>query len=65
LQVYSNGLSEVILGKAIKQFDLPRDEIVVLTKVSAADVSKESQLTACPVVFRGRTRAQGFVRESR
>ncbi|KAJ7343383.1 NADP-dependent oxidoreductase domain-containing protein [Mycena albidolilacea] len=31
--VYSNGLSEVILGKAIKQFDLPRDEIVVLTKL--------------------------------
>ncbi|KAG8991516.1 hypothetical protein FRB94_012448 [Tulasnella sp. JGI-2019a] len=31
--VYSNGLSEVILGKAIKQHKLPRDEIVVMTKV--------------------------------
>ncbi|KAF8626794.1 hypothetical protein AX17_006453 [Amanita inopinata Kibby_2008] len=31
--VYSNGLSEVILGKAIKQLSLPRDEIVVMTKV--------------------------------
>ncbi|KAJ3800272.1 aryl-alcohol dehydrogenase [Lentinula aff. detonsa] len=30
--VYSNGLSEVILGKAIKRLDLPRDEIVVMTK---------------------------------
>lgn len=30
---YSNGLSEIILGKAIKQFNLPRDEIVILTKV--------------------------------
>ncbi|KAK0488591.1 NADP-dependent oxidoreductase domain-containing protein [Armillaria novae-zelandiae] len=30
---YSNGLSEVILGKAIKQFNLPRDAIVVMTKV--------------------------------
>ncbi|KAI0058651.1 Aldo/keto reductase [Artomyces pyxidatus] len=30
---YSNGLSEVILGKAIKQFNFPRDEIVVMTKV--------------------------------
>ncbi|PAV15237.1 Aldo keto reductase [Pyrrhoderma noxium] len=30
--VYSNGLSEIILGKAIKKFDLPRDEIVVMTK---------------------------------
>ncbi|KZT32566.1 Aldo/keto reductase [Sistotremastrum suecicum HHB10207 ss-3] len=31
--VYSNGLSEVILGKAIKELKLPRDEIVVMTKV--------------------------------
>ncbi|KAF8624680.1 hypothetical protein AX17_007011 [Amanita inopinata Kibby_2008] len=32
---YSNGLSEVILGKAIKQLNLPRDEIVVMTKLYA------------------------------
>ncbi|KDQ64777.1 hypothetical protein JAAARDRAFT_202062 [Jaapia argillacea MUCL 33604] len=31
--VYSNGLSEKILGKAIKQYNLPREEIVVMTKV--------------------------------
>jgi len=31
--VYSNGRSEIILGKAIKQHNLPRDEIVVMTKV--------------------------------
>ncbi|KAG6879268.1 hypothetical protein C0992_003942 [Termitomyces sp. T32_za158] len=31
--VYSNGLSEIILGKAIKQLQLPREEIVILTKV--------------------------------
>ncbi|KAG8713850.1 hypothetical protein FRC09_018258, partial [Ceratobasidium sp. 395] len=31
--VYSNGLSEVILGKAIKEYNFPRDEIVVMTKV--------------------------------
>lgn len=31
--VYSNGISEIILGKAIKQFSLPRDEIVVMTKL--------------------------------
>ncbi|KAJ3509322.1 hypothetical protein NLJ89_g5282 [Agrocybe chaxingu] len=31
--VYSNGRSEIILGKAIKQLNLPRDEIVVMTKV--------------------------------
>ncbi|KAG2129735.1 aryl-alcohol dehydrogenase [Suillus clintonianus] len=31
---YSNGLSEVILGNAIKKLNLPRDEIVVMTKIS-------------------------------
>jgi len=31
--VYSNGHSEIILGKAIKQLGFPRDEIVVMTKV--------------------------------
>ncbi|KAA1476209.1 Aldo/keto reductase [Dentipellis sp. KUC8613] len=30
---YSNGLSEVVLGKAIKKHNLPRDEIVVMTKL--------------------------------
>ena len=29
--VYSNGRSEEILGKAIKQFNMNRDEIVVMT----------------------------------
>lgn len=33
MQIYSNGLSEVILGKAIKQFNLPREELVIMTKV--------------------------------
>ncbi len=32
-QVYSNGQSEVVLGKAIKQHDLLRERIVVMTKV--------------------------------
>lgn len=36
-QVYSNGISEVILGKAIKQLNLPREEIVVMTKVKYID----------------------------
>ncbi|KAK0203289.1 NADP-dependent oxidoreductase domain-containing protein [Desarmillaria ectypa] len=31
--VYSNGLSEIILGEAIKKYKFPRDKIVVLTKV--------------------------------
>ncbi|KAH9947594.1 aryl-alcohol dehydrogenase [Amylocystis lapponica] len=32
--VYSNGLSEIILGKAIKEYKLPREEIVVMTKLA-------------------------------
>ncbi|KAI0328029.1 aryl-alcohol dehydrogenase [Cubamyces sp. BRFM 1775] len=31
--VYSNGLSEVILGKAIKELKLPREELVIMTKL--------------------------------
>ncbi len=31
--MYSNGASEIILGKAIKKFNFPREEIVVMTKV--------------------------------
>ncbi|KAL5499132.1 hypothetical protein ACEPAH_1650 [Sanghuangporus vaninii] len=31
--IYSNGLSEIILGKAIKKLNFPRDEIVVMTKL--------------------------------
>ncbi|KZP19038.1 Aldo keto reductase [Athelia psychrophila] len=31
--VYSNGASEVVLGKAIKAHNLPRDEIVIMTKL--------------------------------
>lgn len=30
---YSNGMSETILGKAIQTLNLPRDEIVIMTKV--------------------------------
>jgi len=33
LQTYSGGESERILGKAIKELKLPREEIVVMTKV--------------------------------
>ncbi|KAH9006295.1 aryl-alcohol dehydrogenase [Lactarius hatsudake] len=33
--VYSNGLSEVYLGNAIKALNLPREEIVIMTKLFA------------------------------
>ncbi|KAK0478068.1 NADP-dependent oxidoreductase domain-containing protein [Armillaria luteobubalina] len=44
--VYSNGQSEVILGKAIKQENLPRDGIVVMTKVR---VCSQSELDLYPL----------------
>lgn len=31
--MYSNGLSEVMLGRSIKDLQLPREELVILTKV--------------------------------
>ncbi|KAF8607949.1 Aldo/keto reductase, partial [Ceratobasidium sp. AG-I] len=43
--VYSNGESEIILGKAIKQHNLPRDEIVVMTKVSIMAEHRKDGLT--------------------
>ncbi|KAJ6488861.1 Aldo/keto reductase [Mycena sanguinolenta] len=39
---YSNGLSEEILGRAIKKHHLPRDEIVVMTKLFMP-VSKKTE----------------------
>ncbi|EIW54242.1 uncharacterized protein TRAVEDRAFT_51959 [Trametes versicolor FP-101664 SS1] len=33
-QVYSNRLSEVVSGNAIKKLNLPREELVILTKAS-------------------------------
>lgn len=30
--VYSNGASEVIVGKALKKYDIPRSKVVILTK---------------------------------
>jgi aryl-alcohol dehydrogenase-like predicted oxidoreductase len=32
--MYANRLSEIVLGKAIKKLQFPREEIVVMTKVS-------------------------------
>lgn len=30
--VYSNGLSEVVVGKALKKYQIPRHKVVILTK---------------------------------
>lgn len=55
---YSSGLSEVILGKAIKQHALPRDEIVVMTKVYFAVGHEYS------TQMEDMTEAKGYVNQS-
>ncbi|KAJ6481057.1 aryl-alcohol dehydrogenase [Mycena sanguinolenta] len=67
--VYSDGMSEEILGKAIKQFNLPRDEIVVMTKVfgyTAWNKLKDNEEGARTVNQRGLNRKHIFdsVRDS-
>lgn len=34
--MYSNGVSEEIIGKAIKKFDIPRHKLIILTKCFGA-----------------------------
>lgn len=34
--MYSNGVSEEIIGKAIKKFNIPRHKLVILTKCNGA-----------------------------
>ncbi|KAJ3814737.1 aryl-alcohol dehydrogenase [Lentinula lateritia] len=58
--VYSNGLSEVILGKAIKKLNLPRDEIVVMTKCFSV-VGKTASDN--PFTIRADPDANGYVNQ--
>lgn len=32
IQIYSNGVSEEVIGKAIKKYEIPRHKLVILTK---------------------------------
>lgn len=43
--VYSNGVSEELIGKAIKKYNLPRDKLVILTKLQGI-VSEQVGLRA-------------------
>ncbi|KAI8068381.1 aldoketo-oxidoreductase [Gongronella butleri] len=49
-RMYSNGASEVVMGKAIKKFNLPRSRIVIATKVfnPVFDTPEESIFTVAP-----------------
>ena len=43
--VYSNGLSEEIVGKALKKYNIPRERVVIMTKVNFP-VNEENQYSA-------------------
>ncbi|KAI0338561.1 aryl-alcohol dehydrogenase [Trametopsis cervina] len=49
--VYSNGLSEIILGNAIKKLDLPREELVIMTKTYSI---RAKEITAGNLVASGK-----------
>lgn len=42
--VYSNGVSEEIIGKAIKKYNIPRDKLVILSKCYAPLGDTPSQI---------------------
>lgn len=43
--VYSNGQSEIFLGKFLKKYDIPRDRVVILTKCMFAVDSNDPNFT--------------------
>ncbi|CCF38993.1 aldo-keto reductase [Colletotrichum higginsianum] len=43
--MYSNGVSEVVIGKAIKKFNIPREKLVLMTKC-AIHVGEETSMFA-------------------
>ncbi|AEO59186.1 Aldo/keto reductase-like protein [Thermothelomyces thermophilus ATCC 42464] len=43
--VYSNGASEIIVGKALKRYNIPREKVVIMTKCCFA-VGEEPELRA-------------------
>ncbi|CUA67091.1 Versiconal hemiacetal acetate reductase [Rhizoctonia solani] len=61
--VYSNGLSETILGKAIKKFNLPRDEIVVMTKVYFPVAKEQDTSSTALVISDTELEAKGYVNQ--
>lgn len=54
--VYSSGESEVILGKFIKQHQIPRESLVILTKTFGPDGKIEDKGPAGDVNYKGLSR---------
>jgi len=47
--IYSNGASEVIVGKALKKYNIPREKVVIMTKCCFA-VGEEPELRSVFVI---------------
>lgn len=45
--VYSNGASEEIIGKAIKKYNIPRERVIILTKCYFAVGEQPGKLSPC------------------
>ncbi|KAH8807824.1 voltage-gated shaker-like K+ channel, subunit [Xylogone sp. PMI_703] len=57
--VYSNGLSEEIVGKALRKYNIPRSKVVILTKIYyAIDPINQSPISELSSKYK-----QGFVNE--
>jgi diketogulonate reductase-like aldo/keto reductase len=42
--MYSNGLSEVVLGKALKKYNIPREDVVIMSKVFISVVVHDTSM---------------------
>ncbi|KAL4987945.1 NADP-dependent oxidoreductase domain-containing protein [Aspergillus falconensis] len=51
---YSNGLSEVIIGKALRRYSIPREKVVILTKLYYPVMEITSNARANPAVNDGK-----------
>ncbi|KAJ3007690.1 hypothetical protein NUW54_g3449 [Trametes sanguinea] len=54
--LYSYGLSETILGKAIKQLNLPREELVIMTKARRPTPAKSGDEAERALAYRSTAR---------
>jgi aryl-alcohol dehydrogenase-like predicted oxidoreductase len=59
--IYSNGISEEIIGKAIKQLNIPREKVVILTKCYY-HVAEESGIMA-PLFFNQMQQTKDYVHQ--
>ncbi|KAJ7052220.1 aryl-alcohol dehydrogenase [Mycena amicta] len=62
--MYSNGMSEVVLGKAIKLHNIPREEIVIMTKLRhPVGKAISDQATALFAMGEAALNAQGYANQ--